>query len=176
MMTPDSASTAAAAEAREGAGETTAGRTADTTSGGAGAGSTASNSPEAIDDLVGVCAVDRVDSERLDVTATWQGRHVHVAGRVRDGAGNTLILTLSRKSRFVSDEVFKGERLGAIELVSDSLDVTSVSYAPTPAEQAAFARRRAILLDPSVEICLDASLYHKLKRLASRHIVLPPAP
>ncbi len=134
----------------------------------------AADSPGVQDDQVGSCVTDRLDPGRLDLAAAWQGGHLHVAGRVPGGAGKTLVLSLSYRAKFVFDEVFRDKRLAAIDLASDSVDVRSVSYAPTPSEQAAFARRGALALAAAAEPCLDVALYEKLDLLASRHIALPP--
>ena len=125
-------------------------------------------------DLVAVCAVERIDPDRLVLTVSWSGGHLHVAGLVREGAGKTLNLVLTRRAKFVFDEVFKGERLGSFTLATDSVEATSVAYTPTPAEQAAFDRRESLKLDPSERLCLDVSLYDKLNLLAIRHIEVPP--
>ncbi len=54
------------------------------------------------DDLVAVCAVERIDTDRLALTVAWKGEHLHVAGHVREGAGKTLNLVLTRRAKFVS--------------------------------------------------------------------------
>jgi hypothetical protein len=126
------------------------------------------------DDLVAVCAVERIDPDRLGLTVAWKGEHLQVTGHIREGTGKTLNLVLTRRAKFVYDEVFKGDRLGSFALASDSVEATSVAYTPTPAEQAAFDRRGSLKLDPSERLCLDASLYDKLNLLAVRHIEVPP--
>ncbi|HEY7462454.1 MAG TPA: hypothetical protein VIC59_11360 [Gemmatimonadota bacterium] len=125
-------------------------------------------------DVVGVCAVERIDPDRLALTVAWKGEHLQVTGHIREGTGKTLNLVLTRRAKFVYDEVFKGDRLGSFTLASDSLEATSVAYTPTPAEQGAFDRRGSLKLDLSERLCLDASLYDKLNLLAIRHIEVPP--
>jgi hypothetical protein len=120
----------------------------------------------------GSCATEQLDPERLNLEADWQKGHVHVAGGVSGGTGKTLVLSLTSGGTFIFDEVFRDQRLAAIDLASDSVDVRSVTYRPTPAEQAAFDRRGAVSLAAASDVCLDISLYDKLDLLASRHIRL----
>ena len=122
----------------------------------------------------GPCATDQLDPERLDLAADWEKGHVHVRGRVSGGTGRTLVLSLTSGGKFVFDEVFRDQRLASIDLASDSVDVRSATYAPTPAEQAAFDRRGAVALASASELCLDIALYDRLDLLASRHIPLGP--
>lgn len=119
-----------------------------------------------------ICPPDSLNAERLDLTARLRDGHVRVEGTVREGTGKALNLGLSQRGSFVSDEVFRGERFGVLMLGSDSVDVSSVSYEPSPQERAAFARTGAVTRDPDLPLCLEISLYEKgsLDLLAARYI------
>ncbi len=126
----------------------------------------------------GACLVDTLAPSRLDVAARWDDGHVRVSGSVRGGAGNMLNVRLAHGARFVYDEVFRGERIGAVALTSDGVDLVSSAYAPAAGELEAFRRVGAVPRDPALPLCLDLSLYElrTLDRLASRQILLPSSP